>query len=145
MNLIVTILNHRLRRLDGLLNRTGDLILDSFRSRCCRLSDRLGSLFLLLLRGFCLTFALVGVNLVGTVLLDKGNEVFNCAGAGVSYRLQFPASREEFDGGETLDLIWHVVGGSVNLGDRNAFRVFYVGEVEIGELFILRGKTGRNL
>lgn len=82
---------------------------------------------------------------MGTVLLYEGDEVFDSARAGVSDRLQFLASREEFDGWEALDLIWDIVGGSVNLGDRNALRVFCVGEVEIGELFVLRGETGMEL
>lgn len=144
MNFIVSILNNRLGRLDCLLDSTGNLILDSFRSVCCRLDDRLGRIFLVLLRGFSLVLALVGIDLVGTVLLYEGDEIFDSARAGVSDRLQFLASREEFDGWEALDLIWDIVGGSVNLGDRNAFRVFYVGEVEIGELFVLRGKTRRS-
>lgn len=142
MNFIVSILNNCLGRLDGLLSSTGNLILDSLRSFCRRLNDRLGRIFLLLLRGFSLVLALVGIDLVGTVLLYEGDEVFDSARAGVSDRLQFLAGREEFDGWEALDLIWNIVGGSVNLGDRNAFRVFYVGEIEIGELFVLRGKAG---
>lgn len=142
MNFIISVLNNRFGRLDGLLNSTGNLILDSFRSVCRRLNDRLGRIFLLLLRGSSLVLALVGIDFVATVLFYKGDEVFDSARAGVSDRLQFLARREKFDSWEALDLIWDIIGGSVNLGDRNAFRVFYVGEVEVGELFVLRGKTG---
>ena len=123
MNFIVTILNNCLGRFHGLLNSTGNLILGSLRSVCRLLNDRLGRIFLLLLlllRLSSLVLSLVGIDLVGTVLLYKGDQVFDSARAGVSDRLQFLASREEFDSWKALDLIWDIVGGSVNLGDRNA-------------------------
>jgi hypothetical protein len=54
---------------------------------------------------------------VDTALLDELGELLDCAAAGEGDWLVLLIAREELDGREALDVIGHVVGGSIDLGD----------------------------
>lgn len=87
----------------------------------------------------------VGVNAVAAVLGDELGEVLNSARAAVLNGLVLLASGEQLDGGEALDLIGNVVGGSVDLGDGNLGGVVGVLGEEGGELIVLGRETAKRL
>jgi len=79
-----------------------------------------------------------GVDAVAAVLLDELSEVLDCAGTLVRDRGVLLAGCVQLDGGEALDLVWHVVEGCVDLGDGDL-----VGErlEELSQLVVLGGET----
>lgn len=115
--------------------------------RCSRLRLRVGRRRCSGRGGFLLSFLAAGsesINLVLPILLNKVCKVFHCPRAGVFNRRVLGTSGEDLDGRETLNLVRNVVGGRVNLGDRDLGRQGrYIG-VEASKLLILRSKTKRN-
>jgi hypothetical protein len=79
---------------------------------------------------------------VATVLCDEFNEIFDSAGTVVCNWGVLLSGGVEFDGWETLDLIWNIVGSGVNLGDGNLVRVALE---EFSELIVLRCKASNKL
>lgn len=74
------------------------------------------------------------LDLVAAVVADESSEVFDSAGTRIIDWVVLGASLEELDGRETLDLVGHVVGGSVDLGDDDFVTVLLV---QAGQLVIL--------
>lgn len=105
----------RHRRLHG-LHDGADLALDLFSGGRRLFSQFLLRLYFLRLGiGGCLAF--VRVNPVLPVFLDELHQVFHGAGTRVRNRIRFVAGREQFDGGETLNLIRNIIGRRINFGD----------------------------
>jgi hypothetical protein len=75
-----------------------------------------------------------GSNLVATIFGDELGQVLNGAGAIVGNGLVLLASGVKLDGREALDVIWHVVGGGIDLGDGDLVRV---GSEQLGQLLVL--------
>ena len=114
--IVVAIRNSGLDR----LRRLADLALDLLTGSLLRSRSRLLAQFLVALGdGLVFGFAFVGVGAVLAVLLHELGEVLNGARPGVKDRLRFAASGEELDGWEALDLIGHIVGGSIHFGNDN--------------------------
>ncbi len=78
------------------------------------------------------------VNVVATVVTDESGQVLDGAGARVLDGLALLASLEQLDSRETLDLVWNVVQGGVNLGDNNLVGVVLV---ETGQLLVLGSQS----
>lgn len=78
------------------------------------------------LNSVSLSGLLDGVNLVRAVVTDEVGEVLNSSGARVVDRGVLLASLEELDGREACDLVWNVVGSSVDLGNNNLVGVVLV-------------------
>lgn len=74
------------------------------------------------------------------VLVDEGDEVLDSAGASVVNRRVLLASSEQLDGGEALDLIRNIVGGSVDLGDGDELGEG-IRSVQLAELLVLGSKS----
>lgn len=87
------------------------------------------------LNSFSLTSSLdVSVNLIRAVVTDEVGEILHGSRTVVVDWLLLVTLLEELDGWETLDLIWNVVGGGINLGNDNLVLVVLV---KAGELIVL--------
>lgn len=80
------------------------------------------------------------LGLVLSVLLDELDQVLNGAGAGVGDGGILVACGVELDGGEALNLIGNVVGGSVNLGDDDLVLELRL-LVQLTKLLVLGGQS----
>jgi len=78
------------------------------------------------------------VNPVASVVADEVDQILNRARTGVIDRLVLGAGFEQLDGREALDLIGHVVGRGVDLGDDDFVGVALV---HLGQLVVL-GRQG---
>ena len=84
-----------------------------------------------LLLALCLIFlADVGIGLEFTTLLDERGQIFDCSRPRVGDWIILGASWEQFDGGEPLDLIRHIVGGSVDLRDSDLLVEIRIGSIK---------------
>jgi hypothetical protein len=128
-NLLSGISNLLRDSLGSSLGGVGDLLLD--------LLSLISDLLLdgLLVSGFR---SLVGIDLPLAVLLDEVGKVLDGTGTSVFNWRSLGASWEKLDGWEALDLIWNIVGSSVDLGDDDLVTEILV---ESGELIVLGGQS----
>lgn len=83
----------------------------------------------------------VCIHLVATVVADESDEVLDSSRAAVLDRRGLVLGSEKLDSGEALDLIWDIVGSSVNLGDGDLGRV----RAEEGSEFLVLGSETARL
>ena len=76
--------------------------------------------------------ARISISLKFAALLDKSSKVLNRSRARVSNWVILGASREQFDGGESLNLIWNIIRGSIYLRNSNLLIEIGIGGIEGG-------------
>lgn len=83
------------------------------------------------------SLTLVPINPVLAVLLHELHQIFHGAGARVGDGIGFVARREQFDGGETLDLIRDVIERRIHFGNGHFRGKIRVALIQKSKLFVL--------